>query len=98
MTLRLRRDRRRCRRGTIIVILAIFMVPLVAILAIGLDGGLLMGERRRAQAAADASAYAAAGLLYKNYQTNRGLDPSNTSKNIAIAIASGNGYTNDGTT
>lgn len=97
MKLRLRRHPRRRRRGTVIVIMVIFMIPLLAIMAISLDGGLLMGERRRAQAAADASAYAAAGSLYRNYQTNHGSDPSNTAKNLALAIASGNGYANDGT-
>jgi hypothetical protein len=98
MTLLKRHARQKRRHGTIVVMLTVFMVPIVAVMAIVLDGGLLMGERRHGQATADASAYAAAGLLYKNYPSDKGLDPTNSSKNLALAIAAGNGYANDGTT
>ena len=86
------------RRGTALAILAVSLVLIFSVMALSLDGGLMMAEQRHARAVADASAYAAAGLLYKNYSTGQGLDTNGTSKSIALAIASGNGYANDGTT
>jgi hypothetical protein len=71
---------------------------LVAVLALVLDGGGLLAERRHAQATADAAALAAAADLFTNYNTNAGLDPSGTAAASALALAAANGYANDGTT
>lgn len=89
--------RSRRRRGAVAVIVALCLVTLLGIVAVSLDGGLLLDQRRRVQAAADAAALAAAIDLYNNAATNRGLDPGGTAKASALAIAAANGYTNDGT-
>jgi hypothetical protein len=70
---------------------------IIAVVALGLDGGRLLEERRRAQAAADAAALAAAVDLYNNYPANGGTDPNGTAKQAALTSAAGNGYANDGT-
>ena len=74
------------------------MSVLMAMLAVVADGGLLLAERRHAQATADAAALAAASDLYENWYTNFGLDPGGTAKSSAMGVALANGYTNDGTT
>ncbi len=71
-----RSHRVRSRRGNALAVTAVGLIPIIGVLAIVLDGGLLMIERRHAQAVADAAAYAAAGSLYKNYSTDKGLDPT----------------------
>jgi hypothetical protein len=74
------------------------MIPILGMMALVIDGGLLMAERRHARAVADAAALAGAYSLYNNYSTDKGLDPMGTAVKEAKSIASGNGYTNDGTT
>jgi Flp pilus assembly protein TadG len=86
------------RRGTIAVLVAISLIPLLGIVAIVCDGGLLMDQRRRVQAAADAAALAAATDLFANYRTNAGTDPKGTANKSALHNASANGYNNDGVT
>jgi hypothetical protein len=86
------------RRGSALAILAVFLVVIIGVMALALDGGLMMAERRHAQAVADASAYAAAGLLYNYYSTDKGLDPTGSSQKLALSIATANGYANDGVT
>jgi hypothetical protein len=86
------------RRGNALALTAICLIPIVGVLALVFDGGLLMTERRRAQSVADAAALAAAYSLYNNSATNQGLDPSGTAAKLARSIASTNGYTNDGDT
>lgn len=85
------------RRGVVIVLVAICLMALLGIVAIALDGGLLLDDRRRLQSAADAAALAAAVDLYKHYTTNNGLDKDGTAKASALSIAALNGYNNDGT-
>src|ERR1700731_4600732 len=85
------------RLGTVAVIVAVSLTALLGVLAIGLDGGLLLTERRRAQSTADAAALAAAADLYKNYSTNQGKDPSGTAKQAALNLATPNGYVIHGT-
>jgi hypothetical protein len=65
--------------------------------AVVLDGGMLLAERRRAQATADAAALAAAADLFKHYATNNGIDMG-SAKTSALTTANANGYSNDGTT
>jgi uncharacterized membrane protein len=71
---------------------------LLAVLALVLDGGGLLAERRHAQATADAAALAASADLLANYNSNAGLDPSGTAAASALAEAAANGYSNDGVT
>lgn len=92
--------RPRClrRRGAVAVLVTLCLMPLVYVMALVLDGGILMGQRRQTQAGADAAAHAAAYSLHLNYSTNKGADPQGTAKAVALAIAADNGFTNDGTT
>lgn len=69
---------------------------MLGVAAISLDGGLMLDQRRRLQAAADAAALAAADDLYNNYRLNNGLDPSGAAKACALTTAAANGYGNDG--
>src|SRR5438132_8186730 len=86
------------RRGTVAVFLALSLTVLVGILAITLDGGLMLAESRHAQAVADAAALAAASDLFDNSAANGATDPSGTAAASALATANANGYTNDGIT
>ncbi len=83
------------RNGKIIVLVALSLIGVVGIVAIAADGGLLLDQRRRVQAAADAAALAAACDLFKNYPTNAGVDKSNTAADLAKAIAAADGFNND---
>jgi Flp pilus assembly protein TadG len=80
------------RRGFIAVKLALLLTVIVGIVAINLDGGRMMDERRHAQAAADAAALAAAANLYEAYWTDRGTDTSGAAHAAALESASANGY------
>jgi hypothetical protein len=70
------------------------MTVLAGILAVTLDGGSLLAERRHAQATADAAALAAAADLFANYRTGAGLDSGGTAKASALSVAAANGYSN----
>ena len=59
-----------CRRGISVVFVAISLVSLMGMLAISLEGGLLLTERRKAQTTADAAAMAAATDLYYMHYVN----------------------------
>jgi hypothetical protein len=85
------------RRGVVAVLAAVSMVGVMGIVAIALDGGVLMDDRRQVQAAVDAAALAAAGQLFHDSVTNEGLDPKGTARAVALANAAANGYSNDGT-
>jgi Flp pilus assembly protein TadG len=91
------RHRAEKRQGTIIAVVAVLLVAILGNLAIALDGGLLLDDKRQVQAAADAAALAAATDLFNNYGTNNGLDPSGTASASALATAAANGFSNDGT-
>ena len=86
------------RRGSVAVLIAACLTVILAVLAITLDGGSLLAERRHAQATADAAALAAACDLYANYWTNSGTDPAGTAAQSARTTAAANGYGNDGVT
>jgi Flp pilus assembly protein TadG len=85
------------RRGVVAVLMALSLVALVSVVALSLDGGTLLTERRRAQATADAAAMAAASELFNNYWITSGADPDGTARASALAEAAANGYSNDGT-
>ncbi|WZP00657.1 Tad domain-containing protein [Isosphaeraceae bacterium EP7] len=86
------------RRGAVAVFVALCLLPIVLTMALVIDGGMLMSQRRQAQAVADATAHAAACALAKNYATDAGLDPRGLARAAALSIAADNGYANDGTT
>ncbi len=85
------------RRGAVAVLVAVCLTVLLACVAIAVDGGLLLEQSRHAQATADTAALAAAEDLFRNYPTNHGVDANSSARNRALAIAAGNGYTNNGT-
>lgn len=93
----------RSRRGIVAVCTAVMLIVVLTSLALAVDGGLLLDNRRRVQGAADAAALAAATELFKhypaivasNYQT---ADPSGAAADAATASALNNGFNNDGTT
>jgi uncharacterized membrane protein len=62
------------RRGVALVLVVVSLVSLMGVLAISLEGGLLLTERRNAQATADAAAMAAASDLYYWHYANNGAD------------------------
>ena len=85
------------RRGTILVVTALLLVSLIGVMAIALELGSLMAERRHAQAVADASALAAACDLSYNFGIEKGFDLQGTAKASGLATAAAAGYQNDGT-
>src|SRR5262249_45580356 len=62
------------RKGNVVVITAVCLVSLLSIVALALDGGVLLDQRRQVQATADAAALAAASELFASTFTNGGLD------------------------
>ena len=81
------------RGGKIIALVALMLIGLLGMVAITADGGLMLDQRRRVQAAADAAALAAAEDLYKNYPTRQGVDtPTGTASAVAFSTAAAMGY------
>jgi hypothetical protein len=80
----------------VLVLVALCLTAMLGIVAIAVDGGLLLDQRRRVQAAADAAALAAAIDLYTNFLANGGRDPNGTAKASGLSIAAANGFNNDG--
>jgi hypothetical protein len=74
------------------------LTALLGVVAITLDGGLLLDDRWRAQAAADSAALAAAADLYANFSQYQGLDKTGSATKSALSVAAANGFSNDGTT
>jgi hypothetical protein len=72
-------------------LVALSLVAMLGIVAIAIDGGLILDQRRQLQSAADAAALAAAVDLYLN-------NPINTAKQSALSVAATNRYNNDGST
>jgi len=75
---------------------------MLSIIALSLDGGLLLDKRRQAQAAADAAALAAGSELFRTYFSNGALDngplPGKTGpaagaiRKFAKEVAKANGF------
>ncbi len=86
------------RRGMITVLLALFLIICLGIVAIALDGGIMLDDQRMVQAATDAAALAAATDLFVNYNINHGLDPNGTAKKSALTTAAANGFTSSNST
>src|SRR5205823_12207614 len=88
-------NRQQRRKGALVVYAAVCMTALVGLCALTIDIGFKHDRLRHQQGAADASALAAAGDLYKRWFTNSGTDPLNQAKDAARAIATKNAYTPD---
>src|SRR2546423_3459624 len=86
----------RRRRGAIVPWLLLGAGVIIGVVALGTDGGRMLQERRRAQAAADAAALAAGADLYQNHWTYFGKDPGGTAHAAALKLAAPNGYANAG--
>jgi hypothetical protein len=82
--------------AVLIAVCMLLFIPMI--LALAVDGGMLLTERRRAQATADAAAMAAACVLYDNYPVDLGQGKVGNPKGAALQVASVNGYSNDGVT
>jgi Flp pilus assembly protein TadG len=82
----LRKGRTLNRRGTVAVLVALLLPVVIGVTALGLDGGLLLLQRRQAQSIADSAALAGAYSLY-------GGSNFNTAQTAAIAIGTQNGIT-----
>jgi hypothetical protein len=82
------------RRGGTLVQMVLCLTAVIGIMAVALDGGMLLVQRRSAQAAADAAALAGAADLFNNWLTYNGADHSNAAKKSALATALANGYPN----
>jgi Flp pilus assembly protein TadG len=87
---------RRRRRGIVLVLVAVCLAVILAFVAIAIDGGNLLEQRRQAQATADAAALAAAEDLFRKYPSNKGYDSGGTAAAAAKSIAAVNGFNNDG--
>ncbi|HEY1375453.1 MAG TPA: pilus assembly protein TadG-related protein [Gemmataceae bacterium] len=74
------------RAGVVAVLVAVCLIVVLAMAALSLDGGSMMAEHQKAQAVADAAAFAAAADLYANYWANLGLDPRGTAKASALIL------------
>lgn len=86
------------RPGNMILLMALGLIALLGVVAMSMDGGAMLSERRQAQAVADAAALAAAADLFQNYWTNLGNDPLESAADSARSVAADNGYDNDGIT
>lgn len=85
------------RRGIVAVIVAVSLVALLGTVAIAVDGGLLLDDKRKGQVAADAAALAAACDLFGQLSAGgTGLDSSGTGSASALSTAAANGFNNDG--
>ncbi len=87
----------RKRRGTVAPLTVLTLTLLVGMVAIAVDGGALLEDRRHVQAAADAAALAAAADLYAHYPAHGGADPQGTAAKSARTVAAANGFADDGT-
>jgi hypothetical protein len=82
------------RKAAVVVLIAFCLIVLLGLVAIAIDGGLILDDKQRVQAAADAAAMAAANNLFLEWQTNVGLDVNGDAKAAAVASATANGFPN----
>lgn len=89
--------RGRRRRGLIAVYLAVALLPVLGVLALVVDIGIVRDRRTHVQAAADAAALSAAVKLYNNaIAVSRGTaDPGGAARAAAMASLAANGYSAD---
>jgi Putative Flp pilus-assembly TadE/G-like len=82
------------RKAAVVVLIAFCLIVLLGLVAIAIDGGLILDDKQRVQAAADAAAMAAANNLFLDWQTNFGADTGGDAKAAAVASATANGFPN----
>ncbi|HJZ59073.1 MAG TPA: pilus assembly protein TadG-related protein [Gemmataceae bacterium] len=81
------------RDGTVVVVVAVALIAILGVVALSLDGGMLMDKRRQVQCTADAAALAAADDIYLNWWQYKGTsDPTGSGQDAARAVAAANGY------
>ncbi|GIW80534.1 MAG: hypothetical protein KatS3mg105_2341 [Gemmatales bacterium] len=85
-------EQKKKRPGAVAPLVAILLVPMLIALALALDGGLMLDNKRKVQAAADAAALAGAVKLYKNYPSQQGTDVYGIAKQAAFEVAAANGF------
>jgi Flp pilus assembly protein TadG len=85
----------RRRPGKVVVFVALCLTGMVGVVALAVDGGVLLDDQQQLQAAADAAALAAATDLFANYVVNQGTDPNQTAAKSAQTTAAANGFSND---
>jgi hypothetical protein len=78
--------------GMIAPLLALCLIPIIGVLALVLDSGVVIGVRRQAQAGADAAALAAAGWLSSNFATTNGTDPNGSAATVGLQVGSDNSF------
>lgn len=86
---------RRSRKGAATVVAVLCLSAFLGVIALAIDGGLWMAERRRAQTAADSAALAAASVLYERFDADQGLDPTGRATAAALEYAAMYDYRND---
>jgi hypothetical protein len=81
------------RRGSVAIMVAVLLTVLMATVAISVDGGMLMAQRRQVQSTADAAAMAAACVMYENYPIylQTGNFPVSAARKAAQDVALANG-------
>src|SRR4029450_4312907 len=94
---RQREQHRPSRRGAIVVLVAFCLTLVLAFVAIAIDGGGLLEQRRQAQATADAAALAAANSMFGKYSKEVRTAVHGSAAPAARAVAAANGYSNNGT-
>src|SRR6187455_838925 len=80
------------RPGNVAVWVLVSLSVLLGIVALNLDGGRMMEQRRKAQNAADAACLAAAAKLYAGHNEDHGTDPDGTARQAALDSARANGF------
>src|ERR1051326_1620970 len=82
------------RRGNLTMLVAFLTLPVAGMMALTLDGGLVMDRRRQCQTAADLAALAAATDLYSHWNSYAGADTSGSARASALNNAKANGFDN----
>jgi Flp pilus assembly protein TadG len=92
----------RKRRGVVAPLVAVSLIALLGIVALVVDLGIMQERKRDVQGSADMAALAAATVLFQNWYSGtplwRGSGPKDIATAQALAVASANGYNNDGVT
>src|SRR5689334_18905587 len=84
------------RPGVTLPVVVLSLLGLVGVVAIAIDGGVLLDKRRQVQVASDAAALAAAIDLFTHYPADKGADPRGTARQSALTTAAANGFTDPG--
>ncbi len=89
----MKRKQNTTRPANVCIMVAVSLVMLMGFVAVALDGGLLLDDSSRVQAATDSAALAAANSLYYNFNYNKGLDLAGAAATAAKNSAATEGFT-----